>query len=705
MTGIDGTVDPAQLRWVGTQFVYFLDIPMVDDGNERFSTLSLDNTYSSSNLGISPWEFTRTLIEGVMDLAAPLDPGRLVSRDGTIISGDTLARLLVPWARGLLRDAKDLASDSAHQQRGQQAKNVLAGTISDLHNTLRKANSAYSDLEGSDADILRALGTLVVSLSRCAEAVWGGDEAFRPLDCTWILGEMIQLMRDKLGERWGRRSAGEMDRLLDGGGIPFIAYAISRQPTLNNVATVVTTKYVRPHVTPGCTCALVKASLDAVSALLEQDIVPVVVFDGADLVVRSASTGPYVAISHVWADGLGSKTEEGLPRCQVIRLNALVQKLIPDGAFWQDGLCVPRERSLRRRAIGLMAGTYANADKVLVIDGGIRVQASLSGPKEECLLRIATSGWMQRLWTLQEGMLARELYFEVSDGLIDCSHFDGATASVACGLVPILHYRRQNDTDFQQRLTHVPHCTLHDLIRLLRFRSTKYPTDEPLAIAGLLGVDAAKLVRIENGEERMKTLYLEVREVPHNLVVLGWSVKRLSSIPNFEWAPASLSAVLWPGDSEDVATCTVDGLFGTFTVVRFLDMTLSTVRGKVSTSLDMAVSSTYSGEYQPEGPPARGDDFVFFDLELSTCRNGHIFNAFLMKDSATPESRREQAVGVVHIPSDCSAFGGQESTMIDCRYIAPGKVTWAEPPGAADVAVDLALVNAAIYKERQVRVT
>ena len=45
--------------------------------------------------------------------------------------------------------------------------------------------------------------------------------------------------------------------------------------------------------------------------------VPVVIFDGEELHVRPSNAGPYVAISHVWADGLGSKTEVGLPKCQV----------------------------------------------------------------------------------------------------------------------------------------------------------------------------------------------------------------------------------------------------------------------------------------------------------------------------------------------------------------------------------------------------
>ena len=102
---------------------------------------------------------------------------------------------------------------------------------------------------------------------------------------------------------------------------------------------------------------MVKPPLEVVRETYSEDVVPVVVFNGNGLAVRAASEGPYVAISHVWADGMGSSTEYGLPLCQVERLDALVRKLVPDGAFWHDGLCVPSpktERPTWQRAIKLL---------------------------------------------------------------------------------------------------------------------------------------------------------------------------------------------------------------------------------------------------------------------------------------------------------------------------------------------------------------
>ncbi|TBU40007.1 hypothetical protein BD309DRAFT_968444 [Dichomitus squalens] len=484
--------------------------------------------------------------------------------------------------------------------------------------------------------------------------------------------------------------ADEMERVLDAG-IPFIAYATSCQPTLNKVATRTGIINLNrdpkniPHVAPGCTCALVKPSMDAVRTSYSEDDVPAVIFDGNGLTVRPASKGPYVAISHVWADGLGSSTEHGLPLCQVARLDALVRKLVPDGAFWHDGLCVPSPKTQRptwQRAIRLLARIYAGADKVLVVDGGVRTQCSLAKPVEECLLRIATSGWAQRIWTLQEGVLARELYFEVADGLVDCSHFDGDASFITSCLIPTLRYRRYDgDSKFQRRLSQRPRCSLNDLIRLMRLRSVTCPEDEPLAIAGLLGIDAAPLAEIRNGEERMRALLLEVREVPRNLFLFGWSAKRLS-IPNFTWAPASLTAVYWPGERDDVAICTEEGLLSELTVVRF-PSTVGQVCGMLrvvdtveSTFQEARSGERDSGEEFPQVFDANGT--AYCELELSPHVNSEvIFNGFLT--NCKPEALvpiREYAVAIVYIESISyqATLGGD--TRLRCKYVGPGRVKW-----------------------------
>lgn len=57
-----------------------------------------------------------------------------------------------------------------------------------------------------------------------------------------------------------------------------------------------------------------------------------------------------------------------------------------------------------------MRQSYQNANIVLVLDADVKGSSS-DCTSEELLIRITCSGWIQRLWTLQEGVLAQNLYF------------------------------------------------------------------------------------------------------------------------------------------------------------------------------------------------------------------------------------------------------------------------------------------------------
>jgi len=61
-----------------------------------------------------------------------------------------------------------------------------------------------------------------------------------------------------------------------------------------------------------------------------------------------------------------------------------------------------------------MRRTYESARKVLVLDSELEV-ASIDTSPEELLMRISCCGWMRRLWTLQEGALAKELFFQFKE--------------------------------------------------------------------------------------------------------------------------------------------------------------------------------------------------------------------------------------------------------------------------------------------------
>ena len=192
--------------------------------------------------------------------------------------------------------------------------------------------------------------------------------------------------------------------------------------------------YSTLHTTGECDCVWVPISEDELLAVLESGGVPLLVppsLEGAAVEWKIVSTSvrpemSYVAISHVWSGGLGNPTKNSLPLCQLEKIRQCVAELIQgeNPLFWIDTLCVPRRKDGKNLAISRMKRTYQDATRVLILDTQLmqtsinsqRWQSSATndtriGFAKEFLLRIALSGWMRRLWTLQEGAIARDIIF------------------------------------------------------------------------------------------------------------------------------------------------------------------------------------------------------------------------------------------------------------------------------------------------------
>jgi hypothetical protein len=206
-----------------------------------------------------------------------------------------------------------------------------------------------------------------------------------------------------------------------------------------------------------------------------------------------------------------------------------------------DARCVPSRRDMRKRAIGLMAQTYRVAAAVLVIDGGIR-SCSLSASPEEKLLRVMSSGWMQRLWTLQEAVLARRLIFEFSDGLATADELllassedriDPVVSYLSAELYRLIKSRQHSNVGSGFRLG--------DVGNALRFRTSSKVEDETLAISGLLNIDAFELVNLPP-EHRMKTFLLRIQKLPPSIIFMSGA--KLRHEPGFRWAPRSISKIV-----------------------------------------------------------------------------------------------------------------------------------------------------------------
>ncbi len=145
--------------------------------------------------------------------------------------------------------------------------------------------------------------------------------------------------------------------------------------------------YVPKHLIRTCNCVMFKPSLENVIGSLSIGKIRVVqcLSPHNELHCSESLRMPYVIISHVWANVLGSTTEEGLLTCQIKRLVALTNQLTLGKIFWIDALCVSSVKDMRKQVIWLMAKTYKDAKFVLVIEFSIQA-TSCFAPLEEKLL-------------------------------------------------------------------------------------------------------------------------------------------------------------------------------------------------------------------------------------------------------------------------------------------------------------------------------
>ena len=187
----------------------------------------------------------------------------------------------------------------------------------------------------------------------------------------------------------------------------------------------------------GRDCELTHIELDKVVEIYKGNNIPIlscVLEPSGSLwveVIPSSKCSGYIAISHVWSDGLGNKQENAVYNCQLKRLTEELRALqayrgyhrgeSEPVAFWLDTMFVPQAKEFlqtKKIALGRMNRTYAAADAVLVQDKALRKIS----PDDLFPLQLAAhlhcSKWLTRCWTLAEGTLAWKWYIQFSHSVL-----------------------------------------------------------------------------------------------------------------------------------------------------------------------------------------------------------------------------------------------------------------------------------------------
>ena len=331
--------------------------------------------------------------------------------------------------------------------------------------------------------------------------------------------------------------------------------------------------YQTRHTTAGCKCESIGPVLEDVVRCLEGDSFPVLRIRGqssVDVSVETLEYGedtPYVAFSHVWADGLGNPTAITLPCCQLLRLRGLVNDLQVHQPFgknetedrelfvWCDSLCCPVEDApnptdeqsrQKRLAIAQMREVYTKATYVLVLDRSLETYRFMTIGPIEAAIRVFTSRWWRRLWTFQEAVLAGALLNQFADRAVDLRELERAARAL----------RRQHleywaiGLDVEklcQSIRIVMHAgpgsagsDLPSIAIAIRHRGVSVPEDEPLCINTALNLDPVAMAAASR-ETRMETLWRAMpkacRGIPKTIIFNA--LRRLQS-RSFRWAPASI---------------------------------------------------------------------------------------------------------------------------------------------------------------------
>ena len=246
---------------------------------------------------------------------------------------------------------------------------------------------------------------------------------------------------------------------------------------------------------------------------------------------KGSENTAYIAISHVWSDGLGNPHANAIHRCQLSRISKLVRSLNQEEpiAFWIDTICCPQSLGPKQAVILRMREIYEKADNVLILDSLI-ISATFAVSITDAFLLLYMSGWFTRLWTLQEGVLAKDLWLQLGGQRLRALHVSDlislagerprCLSSELLYLDDVLNIHGKScvevrEDEWGQRLKEAQNVypDLRSLYQALKGRAMTVDTDEPLCLGNLLDLPSKTFLGIPP-QDRMQQLWKALTEIP-----------------------------------------------------------------------------------------------------------------------------------------------------------------------------------------------
>ncbi|KAI1780621.1 hypothetical protein F4818DRAFT_12173 [Hypoxylon cercidicola] len=240
--------------------------------------------------------------------------------------------------------------------------------------------------------------------------------------------------------------------------------------------------------------------------------------------LRSNESMDFVTISHVWSDGWGNEEANELNVCQLEFIKRQIKRATEDSRtpFWMDTLLVPvkkvGEKELKKKALGQIFDIFDASSHTIILDNGLS-QMEMGDKPAETAMKILSSVWMRRLWTLQEAYLSRNIYIAFDEReLVDSSVIgldeiekdldiriaDSATSGIIrmireqLSSIIMGEERRERNSNEQRRqnkkiLREKAATVVANAWRAARWRTTSKAEHEVLALATLLNLEAREI--------------------------------------------------------------------------------------------------------------------------------------------------------------------------------------------------------------------